>query len=288
MNPKYPLYIPSKGRADSRLTIKALERMNVAYLVIVEEQEYDNYAKVVDKKNILILPQKYQDEYDTFDDLGNTKSKGPGAARNFAWEHSIELGAKRHWVMDDNIAMFMRFNKNLIVRVNSGSFFRCMEDFVDRYNNIAMAGPQYFMFTPRKNKLPPYILNTRIYSCNLIRNNVSYRWRGRYNEDTDLSLRMLKDDWCTIQFYAFVQDKITTQKIKGGNTAEFYAKEGTLPKSKMLQDMHPDVAKVVWRFNRWHHHVDYLPFKRNRLIKKEGLVVPKGVNNYGMTLVKVK
>lgn len=288
MNPKYPLYIPSKGRADSRLTIKALERMNVAYLVIVEEQEYDNYAKVVDKKNILILPQKYQDEYDTFDDLGNTKSKGPGAARNFAWEHSIELGAKRHWVMDDNIAMFMRFNKNLIVRVNSGSFFRCMEDFVDRYNNIAMAGPQYFMFTPRKNKLPPYILNTRIYSCNLIRNNVSYRWRGRYNEDTDLSLRMLKDGWCTIQFYAFVQDKITTQKIKGGNTAEFYAKEGTLPKSKMLQDMHPDVAKVVWRFNRWHHHVDYLPFKRNRLIKKEGLVVPKGVNNYGMTLVKVK
>jgi hypothetical protein len=262
--------------------------MNVAYLVIVEEQEYDNYAKVVDKKNILILPQKYQDEYDTFDDLGNTKSKGPGAARNFAWEHSIELGAKRHWVMDDNIAMFMRFNKNLIVRVNSGSFFRCMEDFVDRYNNIAMAGPQYFMFTPRKNKLPPYILNTRIYSCNLIRNNVSYRWRGRYNEDTDLSLRMLKDGWCTIQFYAFVQDKITTQKIKGGNTAEFYAKEGTLPKSKMLQDMHPDVAKVVWRFNRWHHHVDYLPFKRNRLIKKEGLVVPKGVNNYGMTLVKVK
>ena len=52
----------------------------------------------------------------------------------------------------------------------------------------------------------------------------------------------------------------TTQKIKGGNTDEFYETEGTLPKSKMLEEMHPDVAKVVWKFNRWHHQVDYSGF----------------------------
>jgi hypothetical protein len=92
-----------------------------------------------------------------------------------------------------------------------------------------------------------------------------YRWRGRYNEDTDLSLRVLKAGYCTIQFNAFLCGKVTTQRMKGGNTKEFYAQEGTLNKSKMLEDMHPDVAKVVWRFNRWHHHVDYSPFKRNRL-----------------------
>jgi len=44
----------------------------------------------------------------------------------------------------------------------------------------------------------------------LIRNDVPYRWRGRYNEDTDLSLRMLKDRWCTIQFNAFLQGKAAT------------------------------------------------------------------------------
>jgi hypothetical protein len=53
--------------------------------------------------------------------------------------------------------------------------------------------------------------------------------------------------------------------MSGGNTKEFYKHEGTKPKSKMLADLHPDVAKVVWRFNRWHHHVDYKPFKKNKL-----------------------
>ena len=53
--PQFPLYIPSKGRADSRLTAKALEEMGLFYTIVVEEQEYDEYAKVIDKKKILIL-----------------------------------------------------------------------------------------------------------------------------------------------------------------------------------------------------------------------------------------
>jgi hypothetical protein len=111
------------------------------------------------------------------------------------------------------------------------------------------------------------------------------RWRGRYNEDTDLSLRVLKAGLCTIQFNAFLQEKATTQTMAGGNTEEFYSKEGTLPKSKMLEHLHPDVAKVVWKFNRWHHKVNYQPFKRNKLKLKDGLAIPSGVDNYGMKLV---
>ena len=65
----------------------------------------------------------------------------------------------------------------------------------------------------------------------------------------------------------------------------FYKNEGTLPKSQMLVDMHPDVTKLVWRFNRWHHQVNYKPFKNNKLIKKEGLIIPDGINNYGMILI---
>jgi hypothetical protein len=37
------------------------------------------------------------------------------------------------------------------------------------------------------------------------------------------------------------------------------------------------------KWGRWHHHVDYSPFKQ-QLIKKEGLVIPKGNNEYGMSL----
>lgn len=285
MNPEYQIYIVSKGRWESRLTSKALESINVPYKIIVEEHEYENYCSVIDKEKVLVLPKSFLDEYDTCDNIGEAKSKGPGAARNYAWQHSISVGAKRHWVMDDNIASFNRLNRNLMCKVTSGAIFKATEDFVDRYENLAIAGFNYDFFAKAKEQIPPFVMNTRIYSLLLIKNYLPIRWRGRYNEDTDLSLRVLKDGLCTIQFNAFLQEKSTTQKMKGGNTDEFYAKEGTLPKSKMIEDLHPDVAKVVWRFNRWHHHVDYRAFKKNKLKRIEGLEVPNVVNNFGMKLV---
>jgi hypothetical protein len=246
----------------------------VPYRLVVEEQQYAEYAEFFPADKLLILDKTFQDNYNTFDDLGNTKSKGPGAARNFIWEHSIAEAHDWHWVMDDNITLFARLHKNQRIPVGDGTIFHAMEDFVLRYENIAMAGPQYWMFAPSRSKLPPFVVGTRIYSCNLIRNDVPFRWRGRYNEDTDLSLVMLKAGWQTVQFNAFLQYKLTTQTLGGGNTEAFYAGEGTLPKSQMLVDMHPDVARLVWKFGRWHHHVNYNPYKDIPLIKKKDFVEP--------------
>lgn len=289
MQPRFPLYIVSKGRWDSRFTSKALERMRVPYHIVVEEQEADQYRAAVnpDLCTVLVLDRAYQRDYETCDDLGDTKSKGPGPARNFVWDHSIAAGHAWHWVMDDNIENFFRLNRNQKIRVLDGVCFRVMEDFALRYENVAMAGPNYDFFAKQRQPLRPIILNTRIYSCNLIRNDVPFRWRGRYNEDTILSLDMLKAGWCTVQFNAYLQDKLHTQTLKGGNTDEFYAIEGTLAKSRMQVAVHPDVSKLVWKFNRWHHHVDYRPFRRNQLKRRPDVVIPEGVNEYGMRLVKV-
>lgn len=283
MNPNYPIYIVSKKRSHSRLTVKALESMKVDYKIIIEEEDYSDYSKVIDPKNILILPKEYLDNYDTFDSLGSTKSKGAGSARNYAWDHSISIGYDYHWVMDDNIDGFYRLNRNEKCEVSSGTIFKIAEDFILRYENVAISGFNYHGFCKSTDKLPPYYLNTRIYSCLFIRNDINYRWRGRYNEDTDLCLRVLKDKWCTIQFNAFLQDKVTTQRMKGGNTEEFYRQEGTYNKSQMLVDMHPDVTKLVWKFNRWHHNVNYKDFK-HKLIFKKDINIPSRINNYGMKL----
>lgn len=285
MKPRYPLYIVSKGRHETRLTSRALHAMGVEHYIVVEDQEHDLYAARIDSSaRLLVLDRRYQREYDPCDELGDSKGKGPGPARNFAWEHSIGLGATSHWVMDDNIDGFFRLNRNLKVPCRSPAFWIAMEDFCDRYENVAMAGPNYFMFASRKTRMPPFVLNTRIYSCNLIRNAAPYRWRGRYNEDTDISLRMLKDGYCTVQFNAFLQFKVTTQTLGGGNTAEFYAKEGTLPKSEMQVKLHPDVSRLVWKWGRWHHHVDYSPFRVNRLRLRSDVAVQDGIDEYGMEL----
>lgn len=285
MNPNYPVYIVSKGRSENGLTTRALYEMGVPHYVVVEEQELKAYQNGRCYGTLLVLPQSYKSEYELFDDFGLSKSTGPGPARNFCIDHSFQNGFKRHWVMDDNIDAFHYLNRNEKREVRTGATLKAAEDFVDRYSNVPVAGLNYYSFCKKTDKVPPYVLNTRIYSCLLIDNFFGYRWRGRYNEDTDLSLRVLKDGLCTIQFNAFLCGKITTQRMRGGNSADFYDDEGTLPKSEMLAAMHPDVAKVVWKFNRWHHHVDYKPFRQNKLIKIIDTSLMPKINNYGMILV---
>jgi len=266
MRPRWPVYIVSKGRALNALTPRALERLGVPYWLVVEQQEVEAYADHFPAERILVLDPAYLEGYDTCDRLGASKSKGPGAARNFAWEHSLSQGADWHWVMDDNIRFFARLHRNQRVVVGDGTCFHAMETFAMRYRNVGIAGPAYESFSPSRAKTPPYLVGSRIYSCNLIRNALPLRWRGRYNEDTDLSLRALKTGWATVQFLTFIQKKVATQVMDGGNTDDFYKLEGTRPKSEMLVRLHPDVARLVWRFNRWHHHVDYSQWRKLPLI----------------------
>jgi hypothetical protein len=278
MNPKYPVYIISKGRWESRLTSRALEKLGVPYHIVIEPQEYEEYAKVIDPKKILQLP---------FSNLG----QGSIPARNWVWEHAKTGGHFRHWILDDNIKAFRRLFNGKRLYVGDGTTFKIIEDFVDRYENIAMAGMNYTFFVVDKNK-KPITFNTRIYSCILLRNDLPYRWRGRYNEDTDLSLRILKDGWCTALFSAFMCDKSATMTMKGGNTDQLYkqdkAFDGRLEMAKSLQRQHPDVTKITWKWGRWQHSVDYTPFRTNKLIKRKDVIIPKGTNNYGMTLINKK
>jgi hypothetical protein len=271
MNPKYPVYVISKGRWESRLTVKALEKMRVPYRIVVEPQESHLYASVISPDRILVLP---------FSNLG----LGSIPARNWVWDHAVSTGAERHWILDDNIDGFFRLNHNLKTPVSSGTIFRVAEDFVDRYENIAISGFHYFMFAKRKDRLPPFMRNRRIYSCILLKNDIPYRWRGRYNEDTDLSLRALKGGYCTILFYTFLAFKQTTMTMKGGNTDHLYQDDGRLKMAQSLVKQHPDVATITWKFGRWQHQVDYSPFKRNQLKFKPGITIPEGINNYGMVL----
>lgn len=299
--PQFPLYIPSKSRHEYMMTSKYLTYMGVKHFVVVEPQQMDDYRKAIKQMELLAtaveLDLFYKQKYELCDNLGLSRSTGPGPARNFAWDHSISNNHPWHWVMDDNIRSFRRLNNNEKVKVSGGFIFKAMEDFCLRYENVAMAGPNYYMFASSRQKVPPFITNTRIYSCNLIRNDVPFRWRGRYNEDTILSLDMLKAKWCTVQFNAFLQEKMPTQVLKGGNTQEFYHAEGTvqkgqkyadtgtLAKSQMLAKVHPDVSEVVYKFNRIHHHVNYKLFKNNKLVRKKDIAIPSGVYNYGAELV---
>lgn len=275
--PNYPVYIISKGRWESRLTSKALEKMKVPYKIVIEPQEYDNYSKSINADKILILP---------FSNLG----QGSIPARNWVWEHSIKQGAKKHWILDDNIAWFARLNKNKKTKISNGVCFKVVEDFVDRYQNIAMAGLQYAMFTPTSHKRKPMMFNTRIYSCILLDNTIPLRWRGIYNEDTDLSIRILKSGYCTFLLQSFICNKRPTMTMKGGNSDLLYADDGRYKMALSLYQQHPTIVKIGRKYGRWQHVVDYRAFRGNKPILKENIILkdlPK-TNNYNLKLKKKK
>jgi hypothetical protein len=275
--------VPTKGRYESLLTIKTLENLNLEYTAVIEAQEYDNYAKVIDEKKLLVVPHK---------------NKGLTVTRNWIWDYAEEKGYEKFWTFDDNIDMFFRLNKNLKVPVSDGTILKCIEDFSDRYTNAIIVGMNYFMFASRKSaSIKPYTMNTRIYSNMLIHTKAKNKDGGPlrnvtfYNDDTDLCLRVLKQGDCTVLFNAFLIGKATTMTMKGGMT-EYYKSdecEGRKVFAQELVDAHPDVARVTWKFNRWHHQVNYQPFKKNKLIRVKNYddIVKDRVNNYGMKLITI-
>lgn len=272
---KYPIYIPTKGRFDSRKTVRALLEIDANFRVVVEPQEYDLYLSILPKNYILVLPFSKPDNHSML-----------VTVRNWIKEHSISEGHKRHWQFDDNIKAFYRMNNNKRHKVISPVIFRCIEDFVDRYTNVPMAGMNYMNYAIPDGR-PPYFLNSRVYSMSLVSNEFDYKWRGIYNDDTDICLRILKDGHCTINFNAFSGDKDATMVTKGGNTPIYTTGDLRENFVDSLIEQHPDVVKKVWRFNRWHHEVNYKPFEKNALIKRSDLDISNKQNEYGMRLIKI-
>ena len=264
VTPVYPVYILSKGRWKTRHTAKTLEEMKVPYKIVVEPQEYHNYKEVISDEKILILPDEYMN-----------KNQGSIPARNFVWRHSIDNGHACHWVLDDNIEGFFRWNHNKRLPLKSGICFKQIEDYMNLHDNVAQCGIQYASMFPEISMARPVILtNTRIYSCILIKNNVDIeeRWRGKFNEDTDLSIRLMKKGYSTILFQNYLCGKKTTLSVKGGNS-QIYSGDGLKLKYESLKEQHPDIVSCVSRFSKEiHHQVDYTCFKNNSIVLRGNVI----------------
>lgn len=271
---KYPVYIVSKGRFEKCLTAKFFSEDKLNFKLVVEPQEYEEYAKRWGENRVLKLP---------FSNLG----LGSMPARNWIWEHSKADGYKRHWIFDDNIRLIGRLYKGKRLRCNANDALTILEEFVDRYENIGIAGLNYQMFVP--NDTPkPYYLNVHVYSALLILNELPFRWRMRYNEDTDLCLQVLSNNFCTVLFNAFFADKIKTMTMKGGNMETLYKDNGRLKMARALEEMWPELVKTKWRFKRPQHVVNWNKFTQ-QLIRRKDIDFNnlKKINEFGLKLSKV-
>lgn len=152
IQPRYPVYIPSKGRADCCAAARFLRRDGVPFFLVIEAQERDLYAAEFGSDCLLVLP---------FSDAGSVIP-----ARNWIKAHATARGAERHWQFDDNIRMIRRrAAEGRRIPVESGVALAAVEDWTDRYENVAITGLDYQMFMPPHTRSAPFTLNCRVYSC---------------------------------------------------------------------------------------------------------------------------
>lgn len=244
---KYPIYIISKGRWENPLTANIFLNENIPFKIVVEPQEYENYKKTIPEKYISKLP---------FSNLG----LGSYPARNWCWDDSLKNEYKRHFLFDDNIRHFLRLYKGQRKKTKAKQALKTLEQFTDKYKNVAISGFNYRYFVTKKTKKPFYY-NTHVYSGMLINNKIPFNWRLKYNEDVDLCLQVLHNNWNTILLNAYLIEKMsTTTKMKGGNQDELYKNNDPkkkLLKTKSLEQIWPQYVKTTWKYGRPHHQINW-------------------------------
>ena len=251
---EYPVYIISKGRAYNPLTAKQFEQAGIDYLIAVEPQEEQEYINALGKQRVLVLP---------FANLG----LGSYPARNYCWEHAKNRGAKYHWLFDDNIQAFKKWingKRKNITDINLGLLF--IEQNANK-TNVDITGYFEPNFTVNIPKVP-FRYQCHVYSAMLIKNDLPYRWRIKYNEDVDLCLQVLHGGGTTSQCYYYMADKVSTaNKMKGGNQTDLYKgnePKKNLLKAKMIEAQWPQYSKTVIRFGRHHHLINWKVFKKKK------------------------
>jgi hypothetical protein len=248
----YPVYIISKGRHDCALTAINFEKASIDYLIAVEPQEYELYCNSLGKHRVLKLP---------FSNLG----LGSYPARNFCWEHAKLQGHKYHFLFDDNIQNFAKWingKRKKWTEIKSALLY--VEQNANK-TNVDISGFEEPNFVVRVPKTP-FKYNCHVYSAMLIKCNLPYRWRLKYNEDIDLCLQVLHNGGSTSSCVYYMADKVSTaQKMKGGNQTELYqgnAPKKNLLKAKMLEAVWPQYTKTVIRFGRHHHLINWKVFSK--------------------------
>ena len=241
MNPKYPIYIPSHGRSESMLLPPHLKQHGVPFKLVVDESEWDKYCRAGYEEYLLKLPF-----------LNNGTSFPP---RVFITEHSRANGDHRHWQVDDNIRNFKYFDGKDRIYIHPGTALRLIENFADRWSNVAIYGPNYDCFNIPRSVKKPYRKNVHVYSCMCMLNSVPFTWRGPWNEDVDLCLQSLARGYCTISTVFIGSQKMATMTVKGGNSSAYQNLDSRAYGSRSLQQRWPGVVELVNKYGRPHFHV---------------------------------
>lgn len=217
--PRYPVYVLTSGDAVHCWTGDLLRADRVPFVLVVTQEEVAAYQAYYEPGWLLVAPF----------------ARGEGwAARVRTWlKGQAEAGGwRRHWQLVDTIRRLRRRSDGgRRIPVRTGYALAVVEDFVERFTNVAAAGMNYQGFVPTGKMRKPFMANVQVYACSLYETFLPFGWRGSAHEELDYTLQLLASGLCTVMVNALVVERAEV--------------EGDTP---TLQRRYPDVDELVRRW----------------------------------------
>jgi hypothetical protein len=229
---RFPIYLPSRGRPETCYTAHNLAKENIPFFLVIEPQDKEIYSKFFKPEQLLVMSENDQ---------------GVAYVRNWIKDYSISRGEEYHWQLDDNIRKFMKLEgKRIPASIEEN--FSYIENYMDRYSNVAISGMAYCTFA--FGDVKEVSINKSPASGVLVKNNVEVRWRKGVIVDIDYTLQCLTKGYCSIVFNRLLIDKPGPLKMKGGCTEIEY--EGNKRELRTLKfiEYWPNYCKLKEKYGR--------------------------------------
>lgn len=184
MEMEHPVYVPSKGRAATITTVKLLEEDGIDHLIVVEPgQDQEEYANRFGEGRLLVL---------------TAPGRGIAFVRNCCKEHAERLGAKWHWMLDDDIRSFMlREPGNRSKTAGAKDVMAVISRYALSHDNVVRAGTNQNSWPPGKE---PFKINYPPEQCTFNKVGLDAKFRLATHVDFDFTLQLLRMGHCVVTF----------------------------------------------------------------------------------------
>ncbi len=230
----FPVYIPSKGRADTCSTARLLIDSGIRPMLVVEPQDQERYRELFTNSDILVLP---------------CNDNGLPLARNFILDHARSIDCDWFWMIDDDVTWFSEVQGNKCVKSEASQVLWMASDLIQRSSSVAQASLEYQQFAwsaggrVTENSYCDVVVAINVKRTKAIR----YRDSVALKEDRDFTLQVLASGWNTNRLTRFAFSCPKNGSNRGG-LSPLYAINGR--EEQVGREMVRLWGSEVCRFNR--------------------------------------